>query len=402
MQSEKLYYQDPYMHEFTASILDKSPLSDGQFAVVLDRTAFYPEGGGQPCDTGTLNDIPVLNVQTRKDEIIHTVAGDPGKDPVLGKINRRRRFDHMQQHTGEHILSGIFLAMLQAENIGFHLGAATCQIDVTLPSLSAEQAREIENAANAVIFDNRFVAAGFVENAELSTYSLRKKPGAEFEQIRLVSIPDCDCCPCGGTHVKQTGEVGLLKIRSWEKRKNAIRVEFVCGNRALADYQLKHEISRILATRFSTPVETVVPAWEKFLEKQDFLQRELSTVRKAYHEELAARLLAESATPEPVRIISRVFSGYSTADLQDFAGRITAVPGSVCLLAGLDEAGGRTAFLFAAAPGVTVAMNEVLKRCLAEVGGKGGGNAILAQGGAPTTDAAGVLENAKRLLLSFA
>ena len=229
MQTEKLYYQDPHLREFTATILEKSALADGQFAIILDRTAFYPEGGGQPCDTGSLNEAPVLSVQTRNGDIIHTVACDPGEGPVTGRIDWQRRFDHMQQHTGEHILSGIFLSLHQAENVGFHLSATTCQIDVTLPSLSPEQAQIIEDAANAVIFSNRPIDAKFVETAELSAYSLRKEPGAEFEQIRLVSIQNCDCCPCGGTHVSHTGEVGLLKIRGWEKRKNNIRVEFACG-----------------------------------------------------------------------------------------------------------------------------------------------------------------------------
>ena len=399
LQTEKLYYQDPHLREFTATILEKSALADGQFAIILDRTAFYPEGGGQPCDTGWLNEAPVLSVQTRNGDIIHTVACDPGEGPVTGRIDWQRRFDHMQQHTGEHILSGIFLSLHQAENVGFHLSASTCQIDVTLPSLSPEQAQIIEDAANAVIFSNRPIDAKFVETAELSAYSLRKEPGAEFEQIRLVSIQNCDCCPCGGTHVSHTGEVGLLKIRGWEKRKNNIRVEFACGGRALADYRLKHEISRVLATQFSSPVDGVLPAFERHLEKQEFLQRELGAVRKAYHEELAVRLLAE-ADPDGVRIVSRVFPCYTAADLQDFAARITAVAGGVCLLASVDETGVRSSFLFASAPGVSIPMNDVLKRSLTPVGGKGGGNASTAQGGAPTADAAAVLATARKLIES--
>ena len=391
MQTEKLYYQDPHLREFTATILEKSALADGQFAIILDRTAFYPEGGGQPCDTGWLNEAPVLSVEMRNGDIIHTVACDPGEGPVTGRIDWQRRFDHMQQHTGEHILSGIFLSLHQAENVGFHLSATTCQIDVTLPSLSPEQGQIVEDAANAVIFSNRPIDAKFVETAELSAYSLRKEPGAEFEQIRLVSIQNCDCCPCGGTHVSHTGEVGLLKIRGWEKRKNNIRVEFVCGGRALADYRLKHEIARTVAARFSAPVDAALAAFEKNLEKQDATQRELTVTCKAYHEELAARLLTEAIPIGAVRIVSREFTGYTAADLQDFAGRITAVSGGVCLLASVDEAGCRTAFLCAAAPGVPVSMNEVLKSALAPVGGKGGGNATCAQGGAPTTDATAVL-----------
>jgi alanyl-tRNA synthetase len=399
--TEKLYYQDPYLRNFTANIISKTPLADGQYAVVLDRTAFYPEGGGQPCDRGTLNEIAVLSVQTRDGEILHTVAGDPGGGAAACQVDWQRRFDHMQQHTGEHILSGIFLSKFQAENVGFHLTAATCQIDVTLPSFWLEQACAVEDAANAVIFGNRPIEARFVENADLHSYSLRKEPGSEFEQIRLVSIDDCDCCPCGGTHVTHTGEVGLLKIRGWEKRKNNIRVEFVCGNRALADYRLKHDISRTLAARFSSPVDGVLPAIEKNIEKQDFLQQELSATRKAYHAELALRLLAESNLALESRIISRVFTGYGAADLQDFAARITATPGCICLLASTDGTGERASFLFAAAADTPVAMNDLMKRTFTPIGGKGGGNSTQAQGGAPTTDAKEILDAARQLLESM-
>jgi alanyl-tRNA synthetase len=398
LQTEKLYYLDPYLQEFPAAILRKTALADGRFSVVLDRTAFYPEGGGQPCDTGTLNELPVLAVQTKDGEIVHTVDGDPGDGPVVGKIDWRRRFDHMQQHTGEHILSGVFLAKMQAENVGFHLSAATVQIDVTLPALSAELADEIETAANAVIFANQPIEAKFVEIAELAAYALRKAPGAEFEQIRLVSIADCDCCPCGGTHLRRTGEVGLLKILGWEKRKNNIRVEFACGHRALADYRLKHELARALSSRFSAPVELALPAFERFMEKQEFMQRELSATRKAYHEELATRLLSEAAPVGGIRIVSRAFAGYGAADLQDFAARITTTDGAVCLLAAVDETAGRSSFLFAAAADVPVAMNDLLKRSLAPVSGKGGGNAATAQGGAPIASADPILATARTML----
>ena len=400
MQTEKLYYQDPYRQEFAATVLGKAALASGRFAVILDRTAFYPEGGGQPCDTGTLNGLPVSAVQTKDGEIIHTVDGDPGNGPVVGKIDWQRRFDHMQQHTGEHILSGVFLAKYQAENVGFHLSAATVQIDVTLPALSAEQAREVEDAANAVIFANRPIEAKFVETDELSTYALRKAPGAEFEQIRLVSVADCDCCPCGGTHVRQSGEVGLLKIRGWEKRKNNIRVEFACGYRALADYRLKHELARAVSGRFSTPVEQALPAFERFLEKQECQHQEMQTLRKAYHDELSARLLNEAAPVGGVRLVSRVFAGYGAADLQDFAARVTVQSGAVCLLAAVDESASRSSFLFAAAPDVPAAMNDLLKRSLAPTGGKGGGNAATAQGGAPTADADAILAAARTMLIN--
>lgn len=399
LPTEKLYYQDAYLREFSAQVLQKTPLADGKFALVLDRTAFYPEGGGQPCDLGTLNGVPVLDVRTINDEIVHTTEGDPGEGPLIGRLDWQRRFDHMQQHTGEHILSGILLANYQVENVGFHLSVTSCQIDVTLPSLTPEQAAAIEEAANAVIFDNLPIDGRFVEQADLTSYALRKEPGREFAQIRLVSVQECDCCPCGGTHVSRTGDVGLLKIRGWEKRKGNIRLDFVCGGRALADYRLKHDITRTLSTRFSTPVEGVLPAVERTLEKLDASQALLSTTRKIYHEELAARLLSAAANNNRPAIpaISRVFANYAASDLQDFAVRITTA-GGICLLAATDSETGRTSLLFAAAANPPLPMNELLKQALAPFGGKGGGNALSAQGGVQDGDAESILVLARRLL----
>ena len=401
MITEKLYYQDSYLRVFDARILKKSLLADGKFAIILDRTAFYPEGGGQPCDLGTLNGVPVIDVRTINEEIVHTTDGDPGEETVQGVLDWQRRFDHMQQHSGEHILSGILLANYQAENVGFHLSASSCQIDVTLPALSPEQAAAIEDAANAVIFANVPVGGRFVEQADLAGYSLRKEPGREFSQIRLVSVENCDCCPCGGTHVARTGDVGLFKLRGWEKRKNNIRLDFVCGGRALADYRLKHDLSRALSTRFSTPVEGVLPAVERTLEKLDANLALLSATRKAYHEELAARLLAEAGNPKGTgpHIVSRAFTNYAAGELQDFAARITAA-GGICLAAASDSETGRTSVLFAAAANPPLPMSELLKQTLTPIGGKGGGNAMSAQGGVQGGDAERILATAQEILES--
>ena len=399
LPTEKLYYQDAYLKQFEAKIILKTPLADGKFALVLDRTAFYPEGGGQPCDLGTLGSVPVIDVRTINDEIVHTTEGDPGEGTLVGRLDWKRRFDHMQQHSGEHILSGILLAHYQAENVGFHLSASSCQIDVTLPALTPEQAAEIEDAADAVVFANLPVDGRFVEQADLAAYSLRKEPGKEFAQIRLVSVQDCDCCPCGGTHVARTGDVGLFKLRGWEKRKSNIRLDFVCGGRALADYRLKHDITRALSTRFSSPVEGILPAVERTLEKLDAVHALLSATRKTYLEELAARLLAEAgnANGPATSLISRVFANYTASDLQDFASRITAA-GGICLLAATDSETGRTSLLFAAAANPPLPMNELLKQALAPFGGKGGGNALSAQGGVQDGDAERILAEARGLL----
>lgn len=390
MQTEKLYYQDPYLREFSANVLKATLRPDQSCDVILDRTAFYPEGGGQPCDLGSLSGLPILSVQTVDGDIVHTVAGHPGDGVVCGRIDWQRRFDFMQQHTGEHLLSGILLATRQAENIGFHLSQSTCQIDTTLPALTTELAAELEAAVNAAIFANLPVAADFVDAAELARRRLRKQPGKEFAQIRLVSIEGRDCCPCGGTHVAATGEVGLFKIRGWEKRKQNIRIDFVCGYRALADYQLKHDAAKTVATALSAPVDGLLAAFEKNQEKLEALQKELSLTRKTYHAELAARLLSEAAGQSSLPVVTQTFSGYATADLQDFAGQITGA-GGVCLLAAASPGSAKLAFYFATATALPIPLNELLRDCLAPVGGKGGGTALQAQGGSTAGDPAALL-----------
>lgn len=401
MPTEKLFYQDPYLKEFNARILQKNQLANGHWKVLLDRTAFYPEGGGQPCDYGTLGFAKVIDVRTENGDIIHTTDSDPGNGEVPGSIDWDRRFDHMQQHTGEHILSGIFLSRFGAQNVGFHLSPNSCQIDVTLNSLDADQVQAIENDANRVIFNNLPITARFYSEDEMSGLALRKEPGKEFEEVRLVSIENCDCCPCGGTHVSSTGEAGLIKIRSWEKRKANLRIDFVTGGRALADFRLKHDVVRYLAAKLSTPSEGVVSAYDRQIERLELLARQLSALRKEYHAILAGQLIAaaDSSTINGIRIVTHVFPGYTTADLSDFAGRIVSQNSVVALLAGTSTEDNRSTLLFSAATPAAVAMHELLRDALMPFGGKGGGNATQAQGGAPTANAEEILATARDLLI---
>ena len=398
MQTEKLFYQDPYLKEFTACILKKEQLANGHWKVVLDRTAFYPEGGGQPCDLGDLGCAKVIDVRSEDGSIIHTTDSDPGNGEISGRLDWSRRFDHMQQHTGEHILSGIFLARFGAQNVGFHLTSNSCQIDVTLSALDADQIQAIEDDANKIIFQNLPISARFYTEDEMSGLALRKEPGKEFEQVRLVSIENCDCCPCGGTHVSHTGEAGLIKIRSWDKRKSNLRIDFVTGGRALTDFRLKHDIVRNLATKLSTPPEGVVAAYEKQCDRLETLTRQQAALRKEYHSMLASQLCADASAITGARIITYIFSGYSSADLSDFAGRITAHDDAIALLAGVSPEDNRSSFLFSAATPGAAPMHELLREALIPFGGKGGGNATQAQGGASTVKAEEILAAASDLL----
>ncbi len=232
--TEKLYYQDPFCREFTAQVLSCDPWKDGGYAVVLDRTAFYPEGGGQNADTGTLNDVPVTDTREKEGTIFHICSQplSPGES-VAGRIHWEARFDHMQQHSGEHVVSGIICRRYGCDNVGFHMGHAVVTIDFNTP-IPPEDLPSIEAAANAYLWEDRAVEIQTLSGAALEAAEYRSKkyiPG----EVRLVTFPGADCCACCGTHVRTAGQVGLVKLLSCQPFREGVRIEMVCGRRAV-DY----------------------------------------------------------------------------------------------------------------------------------------------------------------------
>jgi alanyl-tRNA synthetase len=382
LATEKLYYTDTYLKEFTAGIVRAEQEDNGNWGIVLDTTAFYPEGGGQPSDTGWLDDIPVLTVREKQGEVVHITAGKPAGPTVKGRIDWNRRFDHMQQHSGEHLLSGVFGALFGAENVGFHLGADSVYIDVTVDTISPEQAAAAEDAANAYIFANQPVKSAFVAEGDLDKYPLRKRPAKSYASIRLVTIDGVDCCPCGGTHVATTGEIGLVKIRTWERRNGAVRVDFVCGGRALADYRLTNNVARELSSRLSVPVAELPAALQRQQTKAEAMNKELSAAKQQLNKYLAAALYAEGGAIGDARLIARGIFEVGPADLADLARQVVATGPSVVLLAAASAELGKSQLVFACSPGLAFDMGALLKKVLPAIGGKGGGNANFAQGGA--------------------
>ena len=255
METEKLYYADPFLAEFTATVLDCQADKNG-FSVVLNRTAFYPEGGGQPADHGTLNGSSVTDVHEKAGLIFHTVeqAVEPGS-LVTGKLDWARRFDHMQQHSGEHILSGILCQNYHCDNVGFHLGADTVTIDYNA-EISWEQALAAEAEANAVIWADRAVEIAYPSSSELQALDYRSKKELTG-QVRIVTFPAADCCACCGTHVLRAGQVGLVKVLSCQKFREGVRLEIVCGRRALRLLSTVYDQNRAAAQALSVkPVDT--------------------------------------------------------------------------------------------------------------------------------------------------
>ena len=249
--TEKLYYADSFLTRFTATVLSCRP-GKGGFAVTLDRTAFYPEGGGQPFDTGTLGAAAVTDVRERDGEIIHTCSQAlPVGETVEGQVDWQRRFDHMQQHSGEHVTSGILCSRYGCDNVGFHLGKDLVTIDFNA-EIPPEDLPSIEAAANAYLWEDHPIAINVLSGAELEAAVYRSKkyiPG----DVRLVSFPGADCCACCGTHVRASGQVGLIKLLTCQKFREGVRIEMVCGKRALTylsavDGQNRH-VSQLLSAK---------------------------------------------------------------------------------------------------------------------------------------------------------
>lgn len=375
--TEKLYYHDSFLREFEAQVISCEP-SGGQFHVVLDRTAFYPTSGGQPNDTGRLGEAAVVDVTEREDgTVVHVAERALGRGPVHGMIDWERRFDHMQQHTGQHLLSAAFIELFKFQTVSFHLGGESSTIDLAAASLSAGQAEAAERLTNQIIFEDRAVEAQSGTREELAASGARKAVDREGV-LRAIRVEKFDLQPCGGTHVARTGQVGLVLLRKIEKQKQNWRVEFVCGGRAWraarGDFAALSEAARLLSCG-----QPEVPAiLGKALEERKQAQR----ARQVLLEELAAHeareLLceAEAGAGGTVRVVMRVFEDAEPAYLRVVATRLAAQPGVQVLLA--TRACGHV--VFAQSPGLAADMNALLREALNAAGGKGGGTRDFAQG----------------------
>lgn len=272
MEMNELFYRYPYQTEFDTKVLTCEKCKQG-YLITLKDTLFYPEGGGQPCDIGTINGIKVIDVKRKNDVVIHTIKEEISVGTnVHGIIDWKRRFDHMQNHTGEHIVSGIIHKHYGFENVGFHMGE-TIQIDIN-GYLSWEQLMDVEQEVNEVIYSNIPVEITFPTKAELETITYRSKKELEGK-VRIVTIGNADICACCGTHVAYTGEIGLVKILSSIKHKDGVRIELLCGNRALEFIRKEHEEVQNISNSLSAKVLEIDQAVEhlKQMNEQLYLEK---------------------------------------------------------------------------------------------------------------------------------
>jgi len=388
--THRLYYQDPYLRRFPARVVEALAW-DGRPAVVLDRTAFYPTGGGQPHDTGRLAGVAVVDVLEREADgaVIH-ILSEPGTagDEIEGEVDWDRRFDLMQQHTGQHLLSAAFVERLGANTVGFHLSDEYATIDLDRAPLSAEELAGVEDLTNQVIFENRPVDARFVPDEEVARLPLRK-PVTHEGPVRIVHVEGFDHSACGGTHVRATGELGLVKIVRFERRGAETRVEFLCGWRALADYEAKNRLLMDLAREFTVGHWEVAELVHRLAGEAQDLRRELRTQRDALLDAEATALWHEAgALPQGgVRLVRADLPGRAPDDLKHLAQRLVAHPGTVALLAASAEPGQNGYLCFACSDDVSddvdLHAGQLVRGAAEAAGGRGGGRPNLAQGGSP-------------------
>ncbi len=384
MTTRRLYYDDAFAGEFTAQVLNSQPASvatkcESQapaWEVILDRTGFYPTSGGQPHDLGTLGAAKVLDVREQEDEIVHVVDRDVPLGQVQGTIDWPRRFDHMQQHTGQHLLSAMFHKHFHLPTVSFHLGAEVCTIDLRGFEPSEKILEDAGRAANQIVFEDRPVKVRYGTAEQLSQLGVRKEVD-RAGLLRAIEIEGVELQPCGGTHVKSTGQIGLILVRRHSKIRQDWRVEFVCGSRvaevAGRDFQLLGQVAQKLNC---APDEASSAASRALAERDANFKNYRALLQRLAEAEAVLSLQSSPCSPNGLRIVSRVLDEVWPEYAGFLATEIAKAEKSVTLLAAKE--GGQ--LLFAQHPSSGKDMNALLKQVFEKYGGKGGGTRDFARG----------------------
>ncbi|HUF35421.1 MAG TPA: alanyl-tRNA editing protein [Gemmatimonadales bacterium] len=373
--TERLYYTDAYLRDFDATVIDRA---DGGRRVYLDRTAFYPTSGGQPFDTGGLGGTRVVDVVDEGERVAHLLDHPLPPGPVAGTIDWPRRFDHMQQHTGQHLLSAVIADLFSHPTTSVHFGAESSTLDLDGPALGREQVVAAEERANLLVVENRPVMVGFEQAADAAGL---RQPSDRAGTLRIVTILDLDRSACGGTHVRATGEIGPILIRKTERVRKGVRLEFVCGMRAVRRARADGDLLLRLAAPYSAAPEDL-PA---LLEAQQSELKEAAAARRALDQALdgrRARELYQSAVPGEAgirHIVLRAEPGTAMERLRGLAQAVAGLPRAVFVATTAEPA----AVLLASSEDSGVDAGRMLRAAVERVGGRGGGNARLAQGTAP-------------------
>ena len=369
--NKRIYFDDPYQVKFESKIIDRVK-HNNRTALILEQTCFYPESGGQPADKGTLNGVEIIDVIEDKGRILHIVDQEVAETKVNGKVDWKTRFDYMQQHAGQHILSQSFWELMQGKTMSFHLGQDVSTLEIDIQKISDLELEKVEEGANKVIFQNREIKTYFVDEDKIGEIPLRKPP-KKTGLIRVVEVADYDFSACGGTHPSRTGEIGLIKILKWGRIRNNLSFEFVCGSRALKDYTLKNRILLQAASRLSVGEEEVPDAVEKLFTdlKSEKKQRRKVLIKLSEREAGDIRQNAEG------RIIKKIYSGRSRDDIRHIALNIIRNPGYIVLF-GL-KADRKANLILARSEDIDFDMRQLIPAASQLINGKGGGRPSLVE-----------------------
>jgi alanyl-tRNA synthetase len=404
--TSRLYYEDSFLYDFDAEVLEV--LETPRPGLILDRTAFYPTSGGQVFDTGwiTSDADPKLRVtevaEAEDGKVIHYLEA-PLKDlkpgtRVRGQIDAQRRRDHMQQHSGQHVLSAAFLRLYNMPTVSFHMADDYCSIDLDTPSLNKEQIESAERLANEIILENRAVDIRFVTRDEAGKLGLRKLPPTERDELRLIDIRDFDITACGGTHVSQTGQIASILLRKTEKVRQGWRVEFVAGQRAVATARRDFTTLTESAALFSAHIYDVPQQARKSLDEIKSLRKQRQQSQDELAAAQAAALLAETPEINGRRIVVRTISDRDLNFLKLLAQKLTRLsPHVVALLATTSP---QPSLAFAQSAGQPFDMGALMKETMTKLGGRGGGSKDMAQGGVPNADGIDATLNAVEATLA--
>ena len=389
--TQRLYYTEPYRRTFDATVVSVENV-DARSLVMLDQTAFYPTSGGQPFDTGTLGGAAVVDVIDREDgSIAHVTSGvlKPG-EVVTGEIDWPRRFDHMQQHTGQHVLSAAFDRLFGVRTESFHMGQQSSTIDLSREVTAAEIAKAEDNA-NLVVWEDRPVAIRFATAEEAAAMGMRKE-SARAGTLRLVDVQGFDLSACGGTHVERTGAIGVIAIGGWEKLRGGSRVEFLCGNRAVQRLRLWRDSFAAMQRHLSVPPVEMAASIERMQEEAKSAQRTLRTFQEKLATHEANALLANG------HVVVEAVEGWDAQGIKSIAvAAAAAKPEAVVVL----FTSARPAqVVIARGASATIDAGTVLKQLAAKFGGKGGGKPDLAQGGGLNASGAELISAARSMITS--
>lgn len=381
--TRKLYLENQYQHSFSSVVVEAAEI-DGKPGVILEQTAFYPTSGGQPHDTGTLNGVPVIDVIEDQQQIIHLLERPLTSNGVEGHIHWERRFDHMQQHTGQHLLSQALIRVAEAETISFHLGEESATIDVDKSALEPDVLVSVEQLANTIIYENRDIVNYILKKDELDRFPVRKPPTVE-ENIRILEIKDFDYSPCGGTHCAKTGEIGIIKITKTENYKGGTRVHFLCGGRALRDYQQKTSVVRDVSEIMSSGESELPANVQKLQDDAKTLRRDYNHLTRQLLDYEAKALVAERESYGEIYLLTRIFHDRHPKDLKILAAKILEqLPNTVILFGAVFE--GKASLIFQRSEDLSFHIGELMKSACEIINGRGGGQSQQAQGGGTETE----------------